>query len=267
MLWDNESATFHWRGAPKSTSASRSKPSPLPVNKVRRYLNHVAKGLQYLHANGVIHRDIKPENLLTNERDFCVISDFGVAHKFTPEDAPQGLMSDTAGTYSFLAPEVCAGGEYDAYKVRAHMWRCLLPRHISWRACCATTLTTNNWRGAGHQVDVWALGVTVFAWTFGKLPFFDDRGMQPLFDAIMTQDLEFPSGAIADTMPPGLRDVMTAMLHKDPAKRPTASQVLEHPWVASYEDLAGKALDAELAARKGKTSSSGAAAGAKLQTS
>lgn len=121
--------------------------------------------------------------------------------------------------------------------------------------------------GAGHQVDVWALGVTVFAWTFGKLPFFDDRGMQPLFDAIMTQDLEFPSGAIADTMPPGLRDVMTAMLHKDPAKRPTASQVLEHPWVASYEDLAGKALDAELAARKGKTGTSGAAAGAKLQTS
>lgn len=63
-----------------------------------------------------------------------------------------GRLTDTAGTYAFFAPEVCAGEEYNAYKA-----------------------------------DVWALGITLYAFVHGKLPFWVDGGMQPLFDAIKTQ--------------------------------------------------------------------------------
>ena len=49
----------------------------LPEILALRFLYETAKGIQYLHSNGVVHRDIKPENILL-DGDFGVkVCDFG----------------------------------------------------------------------------------------------------------------------------------------------------------------------------------------------
>ena len=40
--------------------------------------------------------------------------------------------------------------------------------------------------------DVWAIGVTLYAYVYGQLPFWDDRGGQCLFDAIVQDELKLP---------------------------------------------------------------------------
>ena len=58
-------------------------------------------GLEYIHNNNIIHRDIKPENLVSDDKGYIRITDFGVA-KIRKEDN----SSETSGTPGYMAPEV-----------------------------------------------------------------------------------------------------------------------------------------------------------------
>jgi len=42
-----------------------------------RFMHEIAKGMSYLHANGVQHGDLKASNVLVGDKFRCVISDFG----------------------------------------------------------------------------------------------------------------------------------------------------------------------------------------------
>jgi len=39
----------------------------------------IAKGMEYLHSNGVLHGDLKAANVLVDNKFRCVISDFGLS--------------------------------------------------------------------------------------------------------------------------------------------------------------------------------------------
>ncbi len=102
---------------------------------VVRVLTDVANGLAAAHRAGLIHRDVKPENILVGERTRLV--DFGLAVEpaLEPDDVKLQLTSTTtsgrldavdispldatdlaslqdggAGTPSYMAPELLAGG-------------------------------------------------------------------------------------------------------------------------------------------------------------
>lgn len=58
-----------------------------------------------MHYQKIIHRDIKPSNLLLGDDGHIKIADFGVSNQFEGNDA---LLSSTAGTPAFMAPETLA---------------------------------------------------------------------------------------------------------------------------------------------------------------
>ncbi|KAJ3206649.1 hypothetical protein HDU83_000385 [Entophlyctis luteolus] len=97
---------------------------PAPVlrhSDVRRIMQDVIDGLEYLHANGIIHRDIKPANLLVSEDGQTVkLSDFGVS-VFIDTDTTKTTteLARTAGSPAFFAPELCAVIEDDNSTVSA----------------------------------------------------------------------------------------------------------------------------------------------------
>lgn len=42
-----------------------------------RFMHEIARGMEYLHGNGILHGDLKAANVLVDDRLHCVISDFG----------------------------------------------------------------------------------------------------------------------------------------------------------------------------------------------
>ncbi|KAG0459561.1 hypothetical protein HPP92_022689 [Vanilla planifolia] len=82
----------------------------------------VARGMEYIHSQGVIHRDLKPENILFDKNMCAIIADFGVACEAAHCDA----LEDDAGTYRWMAPEMIkrkpSGRKVDVYGFGLLLW-------------------------------------------------------------------------------------------------------------------------------------------------
>ncbi|KAE9188342.1 hypothetical protein PF005_g20091 [Phytophthora fragariae] len=190
MYWDDKKFRYFARN--KSTGV-------LGKDAVRECLRDVVAALAFLHRNHICHRDIKPENILLSGDQFK-LADFGVAYMnedapavaAKPEDASLRLRS-TEGTYHFLAPECTTGDEYDPY-----------------------------------QVDVWALGVTMFTLLVGTLPF--GTSVASLSD-VMTSIRE-DALILPPDLDPECAELLTLLMEKNPRLRITIPQLKTHPWVS-----------------------------------
>uniref|UniRef100_A0AAY4B3W9 Protein kinase domain-containing protein n=1 Tax=Denticeps clupeoides TaxID=299321 RepID=A0AAY4B3W9_9TELE len=165
--------------------------SPFSEDQARLYLRDIILGLEYLHYQKIIHRDIKPSNLLLGDDGHVKIADFGVSNEFEGSDA---LLSSTAGTPAFMAPE---------------------------------TLTEQKQSFSGKALDVWALGVTLFCFVYGKCPFIDEY-ILGLHEKIRNASVEFP---VTPQISVELQDLLVQMLDKDPESRIPVPDIKLHPWV------------------------------------
>ncbi|CAI5516702.1 unnamed protein product [Closterium sp. Naga37s-1] len=95
----------------------------LPLRTVVQLASDMAKGLEYLHAHGVVHRDIKSENMLLTASRRVKVADFGVARieAENPKD-----MTGATGTLGYMAPEVLDCRPYnhraDVYSFGICLW-------------------------------------------------------------------------------------------------------------------------------------------------
>jgi len=164
--------------------------TPLSEETSRKYMRDILNGLEYLHFKHVIHRDLKPENLLLDaENGSMKIVDFGVSYVFHGDD---DTMHKTAGSPAFMAPEVCAA----------------LPGV------------------SGRAVDIWALGVTLYVFIFGMMPFLSDRIFK-IYQRIIKEEPVLPRQVSVE-----LEDLLHRMLTKDPDQRITLPEIKMHPWIS-----------------------------------
>ncbi|KAI9017239.1 kinase-like domain-containing protein, partial [Gaertneriomyces semiglobifer] len=168
-------------------------PEPvLTIDEARRIFRDVVCGVEYLHYQGIVHRDIKPANLLWTADGRVKISDFGVSVVIRPS-LPQGDVSadlerhqeielaKTVGTPAFFAPEMCGLPDDDF----------ILP--------------------IGKAIDIWAMGVTLYCFVFGRVPFMAETEFE-LFNVISRKPIEFPDEIPIDD---SLRDLFMRLLDKD----------------------------------------------------
>lgn len=81
----------------------------LPIELAIKWMDQLAKGMEYAHSKGVLHRDLKPANLLIDRESSSIrIIDFGLAKrdKRTREITNPG---DVIGSPSSMAPEQAKG--------------------------------------------------------------------------------------------------------------------------------------------------------------
>ncbi|KAJ3107959.1 hypothetical protein HK100_003500 [Physocladia obscura] len=158
------------------------------------YCHQVNKNPTQTIKNAVIHRDLKPENLLLDSQKVIKIIDFGFGNNFKTD----GSQLDTfCGSPFYAAPEMILGKKY-----------------------------------VGPEVDVWSLGVVLFALLCGHLPF-DDDNMKELYRKIASGSYKCP-----DHVPPSsvhltkidAKHLISRLIQVDPARRATISECLAHPW-------------------------------------
>ncbi|XP_068666552.1 serine/threonine/tyrosine-protein kinase HT1-like [Aristolochia californica] len=94
----------------------------LPLEKIIAISLDIARGVEYIHSQGVIHRDLKPENILFDE-NFCLkIADFGIAC----EEVYCDSLAEDPGTYRWMAPEMIKHKPYsrkvDVYSFGLLLW-------------------------------------------------------------------------------------------------------------------------------------------------
>ena len=70
----------------------------------------MCKALELCQKFNIIHRDVKPENIFVSESGDFKLGDFGIAR--TVEKTSSGLSKK--GTYTYMAPEVYKGENYDS---------------------------------------------------------------------------------------------------------------------------------------------------------
>eukprot|EP00127_Corallochytrium_limacisporum_P003865 Clim_evm79s153 gene=Clim_evmTU79s153 len=80
-------------------------------------------------------------------------------------------------------------------------------------------------------VDVWAAGITLYCFLMGKTPF-SAPTEAALYQAIQEQTIEYPR-RISSTA----RDLLSAMLERDPEKRMTIEEIIDHPWCQGADYL------------------------------
>jgi len=163
-----------------------SRPGSYSEPESRRIFQQIILGIEYLHANGISHRDIKPDNLLFSKGTVKIV-DFGVSEMFSPlNDSP----SKSAGSPAFFAPELC-----------------VVNAKISSKLC-----------------DIWAIGVTLYALSYGGLPF-TATSLPDLFEQIRTLEPSYPP-----TISESLIELIKLMLTKDPGLRITIPEIRDHSW-------------------------------------
>ena len=78
--------------------------------------------------------------------------------------------------------------------------------------------------------DVWAVGATAIELFTGHPPYHNLQAMPALFRIVQDQHPKIPQNASAL-----FKDFLLECFIKDPMKRPTASKLLNHKWLKSYD--------------------------------
>lgn len=150
-----------------------------------KFFHQITNGVEYIHKVGVVHRDLKPENLLLDHKNNLKIVDFGLSNIYK-----NGLNFRTpCGSPCYAAPEMIQGKVYN-----------------------------------GTQVDIWSIGVILYAMLCGYLPF-DDPDNDVLYKKIIEGTFTLPN-YLADNA----KDLLRNILNTDPDKRYTLKQIRSHPW-------------------------------------
>jgi tetratricopeptide (TPR) repeat protein len=142
----------------------------------------VCEALEHAHGRGLVHRDLKPGNVLIVRDDGRLtvkLTDMGIA--LTRGAARVTRAGAIAGTPTYMAPEHASGKEVDG------------------------------------RADLYGLGVMLYAWTAGRLPF---EGDDPI--AIVSQHIHapvVPPGTYRRDLPAGLEAVILQLLAKTPDLR------------------------------------------------
>ena len=90
-----------------------------PLKRLAKLSVQVLRGLQDVHAAGVVHRDIKPENIFLAEdprsgEEFIKLLDFGIARRAEDPDDPLAQNPDQLlVTPQYMSPEQTRGPEVD----------------------------------------------------------------------------------------------------------------------------------------------------------
>ncbi|KAM6036139.1 LOW QUALITY PROTEIN: STE20-like serine/threonine-protein kinase [Theristicus caerulescens] len=171
----------------------------LTEEQIRAACKQLLLALQYLHGCKIIHRDVKAGNVLLTLDGDVKLADFGVSAKNS--STVQRRVS-FIGTPYWMAPEVVQ---------------------------CETSKESPY----GYKADIWSLGITLIEMAEMEPPYHELNPLRVLLKIAKSQPptLRHPKRWSED-----FKDFLRKSLEKSPEARWSASQLLQHPFVAGISD-------------------------------
>ncbi|MBM3137415.1 MAG: tetratricopeptide repeat protein, partial [Chloroflexi bacterium] len=160
---------------------------PADLNETLRVTLQICDALEEAHIHGIVHRDLKPENVIITDGGLIKLTDFGLARSLSSRMSQEAALT---GTVFYISPEQALGRPLDG------------------------------------RTDLYSLGVMLYEFTTGQLPFTAD---DPL--AVIAQHIhEQPRRPIdmAPDIPPVFEEIILKLLSKKVEDRfSTANELKE----------------------------------------
>ncbi|XP_055950020.1 serine/threonine-protein kinase 10-like [Argiope bruennichi] len=172
---------------------------PLTESQIRYLCHEVCEGLQFLHEHKIIHRDIKAGNILLTMDGGVKLADFGVSAK---NKHTLQRRDSFIGTPYWMAPEVVL----------------------------CETFRDNPY---DYKADIWSLGITLIELAEMDPP---NHEMTPMRVLLKIQKQDPPTLSQPSKWSKQFNDFISKCLVKDPQKRASAKELLEHPFIAGALD-------------------------------
>lgn len=166
---------------------------PIEPEKVKKIFTQLVGAVSYVHQKSCVHRDLKLENILLDKNEDVKLCDFGFTREY---EGKSSYLQTWCGTICYAAPEMLKGEKY-----------------------------------AGEKVDVWSLGIILYALLCGELPFDEDDDKQTKMK-ILKEEPKYPT-----TMPTQARDLCNLLLSKRPLLRPSLADILTNPWLMDHASV------------------------------
>ncbi|KAF3165685.1 hypothetical protein TWF225_008677 [Orbilia oligospora] len=161
----------------------------LSTETAQKIFAQLVGAVAYVHQKNCVHRDLKLENIMLDRHENVKLCDFG----FTREYERLRPLQTFCGTVCYSAPEMVKGEKY-----------------------------------LGQAVDVWSLGVILYALLCGELPFDEDDETSTKLK-ILNEEPKYPEHLDADAVA-----LIKSLLSKRPISRPTLLEILVHPFLVHY---------------------------------
>lgn len=223
---------------------------PFSEKQVRNYMHQLLSVIEYLHKQQIMHRDIKVGNIFlpTSQSDTIRVGDFGFAYRW---NARTRRLVSPCGTPNYSDPSLVQ------LTLLRNQWRTATPQSTtSLSPSLSSKYNTGGLPSHSHhihhsrnntppnqselmrqlerfsygcEVDIWAAGVSMYAMR-NRSPTFHHKRIADTHRAILAGTFvsKYPLSEDGD-------EVLAAMLNKDAFQRPTASQLLLHPYFVFIE--------------------------------
>ena len=161
----------------------------------------IMKGIQFCHEHDICHRDLKLQNILLDENFSPKICDFG----FACINAPN--LTDILGTKAYQPPEIGPNRTYD-----------------------------------GKKADIFSLGASLIILVTGKDGFKTASLQDKLYNKILLKHLSLYWKIIESRikemkLSDEFKDLYIKMVTCNPNSRPSAQEILNHPWFNEIREI------------------------------
>lgn len=182
----------------------RSTRGAISNSQLANLTSQMMAAVAHIHGLSVVHRDVKGENFLTDLTDIgnpkcrVALADFGTAVIIQERE----MLTQQMGTRAYWSPE---------------LWRSSYDR----------------------KCDVWALGVTLYVLSAGALPFNGQEEIEKICTCPTSETdgrtLRSPlqRAIAAEKLTPDGNDFISACLTMDLQTRPSAEELLKHPFLTT----------------------------------